>query len=138
MLKLTFYTVGDLPKSFQHIADKWLKQLGAYVQIDHRVIKDAGKLLEKWPDGVTVVLDADGEQLTSEAFAARINELMSFGQHATVILGGAKGLSDEIKKKANFALSLSPMTTTHDLAHLFFLEQLYRAMTIIHGKEYHY
>lgn len=138
MLKLTFYTVGDLPKTFQPIADKWLKQLSAYVQVDHRVIKDAERLLEKWPEGFTVILDAAGTQMTSEALAMRLNELMSFGQHATVILGGAKGLSDEIKKRANFALSLSPMTTTHDLAHLFFLEQLYRAMTIIHGKEYHY
>jgi 23S rRNA (pseudouridine1915-N3)-methyltransferase len=138
MHKMTFYTVGDLPKTFQPIADKWIKQLSSYIQMDHRVIKDAEKLLDKWPQGFVVVLDAAGTQLTSEALATRLNELMSFGQHATIILGGAKGLSDEIKNRADFTLSLSPMTTTHDLAHLFFLEQLYRATTIIHGREYHY
>ncbi len=138
MLKLTLYTVGDLPKTFQPIADKWLKQLKTYVQLDHRVIKDSEKLLEKWPDDFVVVLDADGKQFTSEGLAQRLELLMNHGQHISVILGGAKGLSPEIKARANFSLSLSPMTTTHDLAHLFFLEQLYRVMTIMHGKEYHY
>lgn len=140
MLYLTFITVGDLPKgSFQEIGSEFKKRLGAYVKLTQKIVSDETKIAAAIPDGdVICVLDAAGKQMTSESLAKALNDFENDGRHVTVILGGPKGLSDETKKGAHLLLSLSPMTTTHDLAHLFFLEQLYRAMTIAHGKEYHY
>lgn len=138
MIHLTFITVGDLPKGpFQEIRDDFTKRLKPYVKLDHRVVKSADNI--KIPEGgYLVVLDELGKNVTSKFAAQMLKRIEDQGQHVTVVLGGPKGLPDEIKKKADVLLALSKMTTTHDLAHLFFLEQLYRAMTIIRGKEYHY
>ncbi len=53
-------------------------------------------------------------------------------------MGGALGVSDEVREKASDTIALSKMTLTHEMTRLVFLEQLYRAMTIIKGKNYHY
>ncbi len=140
MLKLTFFSVGDLPKgAWQEIGAHYKKLLKKFVVLDHRVLKSEDGILEKIPKGdVVVVLDEAGKLMTSVKLAQAVRQVEDYGKHVSVVLGGAKGLSNEIKKRADLRLSFSPMTTTHDLAHLFFLEQLYRAMTIAHGKEYHY
>ncbi|MBT3230677.1 23S rRNA (pseudouridine(1915)-N(3))-methyltransferase RlmH [Candidatus Uhrbacteria bacterium] len=140
MIYLDFYTIGDLPKgSFDNIRNELLKPLKAYVKFEHRILKSPDDILDRIPtDSYLIVLDEFGKTMDSKEFASKIKSLEDTGQHIAVILGGAKGLSDEIKNKADLRLSLSPMTTTHDLAHLIFLEQLYRACTINHGKEYHY
>ena len=93
---------------------------------------------QKETGDLIVVLEASGKAFTSEEFAQHVRTWDAAGRHVTVVLGSAKGLSDEMKSSADLLLSLSAMTTTHDLVHLFFLEQLYRAMTIVHGKTYHY
>jgi len=140
MIYLDFYTIGDLPKGgFDEIRNTLLKPLKAYVKLEHRVLKSADQIEDRIPsDSYLIVLDEFGRTMDSKEFALKIKTLEDQGQHIAVILGGAKGLSNELKNKANLRLSLSPMTTTHDLAHLIFLEQLYRACTINHGKEYHY
>lgn len=140
MLYLTFITVGDLPKGpFQEIRAEFTKRLGAYVKFTHKVVAEEGKIFDAVPEGDLIcILDADGKQLSSEAFAETVQKFENEGRHVSVLLGGPKGFSAETKKSADLLLSLSPMTTTHDMAHLFFLEQLYRAMTITRGKEYHY
>ena len=140
MLYLTFISLGDLPKgAFSEIADKFHKQMSPYVKFSHIVVADESKIKAQVPDGdFVIVLDEAGKTMSSHEFAKLISDFEDGGQHLTVILSDAKGLSDQTKKASDSRLSLSPMTTTHDLAHLFFLEQLYRAMTIIRGKEYHY
>ena len=140
MIYLDFYTIGDLPKgSLNEIRNELLKPLNKYIKFEHRVLKSADDLINRIPtDRFLIVLDEAGKTMDSRVFASKIKALEDTGQHIAVILGGAKGLSDKIKNKADLRLSLSPMTTTHDLAHIFFLEQLYRACTINHGKEYHY
>lgn len=138
MIHLTFITVGDLPKGpFQEIRNDFVKRLTPYVKLDHRVVKSADNI--RVPEGsYLVVLDERGKNVTSKFAAQMLKRIEDQGQHMTVVLGGPKGLPEEIKKRADVLLALSKMTTTHDLAHLFFLEQLYRAMTINRGKEYHY
>jgi 23S rRNA (pseudouridine1915-N3)-methyltransferase len=140
MIFLDFYTIGDLPKgAFDEIRNELLKPLKAYVKFNHRVLKSPNDLVDRISsDRFLIVLDEFGQTMSSMSFAIRLKDLEDRGEHIAVILGGAKGLSDEIKEKADLRLSLSPMTTTHDLAHVFFLEQLYRACTINHKKEYHY
>ncbi len=140
MIYLDFYSVGDLPKGgFDQIRNELLKPLKAFVKFEHRILKSTDDLSDRIPsDTYLIVLDEFGQTMNSKEFALKIKTLEDQGQHIAVILGGAKGLSDEIKNKADLRLSLSPMTTTHDLTHLIFLEQLYRACTINHSKEYHY
>jgi len=140
MLRMTFITVGDLPRGpFQEIGDEFEKRLKLFVTMEKKSVKSEEAILRAIPDGsFVVVLDAAGKALTTEAFARRIGQQEDDGRHVTVILGGPFGLSDSLKAGADLQLSLSPMTTTHDLAHLFFLEQLYRAFTLLRGKTYHY
>ena len=70
-------------------------------------------------------------------FADIIKNQKDSGQKITFIIGGAFGLSNDVKAKANLTLSLSKMTFTHEMARLFLMEQVYRAFSIIAGKGYH-
>lgn len=81
------------------------------------------------------LLDEKGKPLTSAAFAQYIS---GQGPRLNFVLGGAFGVSEGVRSAAQETLSLSKMTFTHELARLFFLEQLYRAFTIIHKKGYHH
>lgn len=140
MFKITFLSIGDLPRGpFFEIGDELRRRLGQFSDFVHKKIKTDGDLASAIPKGAFVlVLEATGKSMTSEVFAQQLGTLIDEGRHLAVLLGGPFGLPVEIKKRADLLLSLSPMTTTHDLAHLFFLEQLYRAFTIIKGKTYHY
>lgn len=140
MLKITLLTVGALPKGpFSSIGDDFRLRLKKFTMITQKVVSDTSKIDAALPkDNVLVVLDAIGPKLTSEDFAKTVKTWEDEGQHVTFILGGPHGLPEDLKSRANLRLSLSPMTTTHDMAHLFFLEQLYRACTINHGTKYHY
>ncbi|HCC83962.1 TPA: hypothetical protein DEP96_03880 [Candidatus Uhrbacteria bacterium] len=139
MYQIDLITIGDLPRgSFQEIRADYQKFLGKYATINHRVIKDDVNLLARVnPDHFLVILEATGKNLTSEAFADVLKQKIDLGQSITFIIGGAHGLSPTIKQSAHLLLSLSAMTTTHDLAQLFLYEQLFRAFTIIQGTSYH-
>ncbi len=80
------------------------------------------------------LLDAGGRGLSSEGFA----ELIDRRQIWNFILGGPYGVPEEIRQEAEMLLSLSPMTMPHELVRVVFLEQLYRAMTIINRSPYHH
>ncbi|MDQ5952003.1 MAG: rRNA (pseudouridine1915-N3)-methyltransferase [Patescibacteria group bacterium] len=140
MFKITFITVGSLPKGpFTAIGDDFTTRLKKFAEIELKSVKTDDRLIEAIPKGSFVIaLEATGKQYSSENFAAKLQNFIDNGQKLTVILGGPHGIPVELKAKANLLLSLSPMTTTHDLAHLFFLEQLYRAFTITKGMTYHY
>lgn len=140
MIKLTFITVGTLPRGpFSTIGDEFRLRLKKFVMLTEKTVKSADDIPNVIPQGdILIVLDAIGPKHTSESFAAVLKAHEDVGNHITVVLGGPHGLSETLKTRAHLRLSLSPMTTTHDLAHLFFLEQLYRACTINHGVTYHY
>ena len=85
-----------------------------------------------------IVLEVTGKSLSSEQFAAQIKEIESQGINQLVfIIGGAEGLSDEIKQKADLLLSFSDMTFPHQLMRLFLVEQIYRAFKILKNEPYH-
>jgi 23S rRNA (pseudouridine1915-N3)-methyltransferase len=81
-----------------------------------------------------VLLDRTGKEFTSPGLAFFLQER----GNSDFVIGGPYGVSDEIRDKADVVMSLSRMTFTHDMVRVFFLEQLFRAMTIIQGKEYHH
>ena len=83
---------------------------------------------------VFYLLDEKGRQYTSVEFARFLKD----NERVEFVLGGAFGVSDEVRQKAKGAVALSRMTLTHEMARLLFLEQLYRAFTILKGKEYHH
>lgn len=140
MLKITLITIGTLPRGpFTAIGDDFRLRLKKFVMLTEKVLSDEKKIDDAIPKNtILIVLDAIGPSLTSETFAHTLKSYEDRGDHLTIILGGPHGLPESLKTRAHLRLSLSPMTTTHDLAHLFFLEQLYRACTINHGVRYHY
>ncbi|MEA3548613.1 MAG: 23S rRNA (pseudouridine(1915)-N(3))-methyltransferase RlmH [Thermodesulfobacteriota bacterium] len=85
-----------------------------------------------------VALDQKGKQISSEELAQLVNkwEMRGLGT-VCFLIGGPFGLSEEVLKKADFILSFSKMTLTHEMARLLLLEQLYRAYSIKFGTNYH-
>ena len=94
-------------------------------------VNEGKKLLDKII-GYTVALTEEGNQIDSVSFA----KLIEKESDISFIIGGAFGLSEEVKKSANFLLSLSKMTFPHELAYLMLVEQLYRAERILEGHPY--
>ncbi len=85
-----------------------------------------------------IVLDERGTQMNSIQFSTYIEKHMTDGIGKLVfIIGGAYGFSDEFKQMAKSSISLSPMTMSHQLIRLVFVEQLYRAFTILKKIPYH-
>src|SRR5271169_2066431 len=84
------------------------------------------------------LLDPAGREFTSPGFARFLQERDSVTDFLDFVIGGPYGVSDEIRDKAGKVISLSRMTFTHEMIRVFFLEQLFRSMTIINGREYHH
>jgi len=85
-----------------------------------------------------ILLDEKGKQFDSRGFANQITQLGNRSiANVIFVIGGAYGFSDEIYQRANMKISLSSMTYSHQLVRTIFLEQLYRAFTIIRGESYH-
>jgi 23S rRNA (pseudouridine1915-N3)-methyltransferase len=86
-----------------------------------------------------VILDEKGKEFTSQEFAKYLMKKQNESLKRLVFLiGGPYGFDETIYKRANFQLSLSKMTFSHQMIRLFFTEQLYRAYTIIKGEKYHH
>ena len=84
-----------------------------------------------------VVLDPRGKSWTSEQLAKFIQQHMTADpRRLTFVIGGYEGLADSVKNRADVQWSLSPLTFTHDLTRVVLLEQLYRALSIIHNLPY--
>jgi 23S rRNA (pseudouridine1915-N3)-methyltransferase len=84
-----------------------------------------------------VLLSADGPARDSEAFARWLGTRMDRGDSLAFAVGSSHGFDPALKGEVREHLSLSPMTFPHDLSRILFLEQLYRAMTILKGTPYH-
>ncbi len=156
-MKLTLMVVGATDETeLRDAIDKYTSRLKHYCSFSIEVI-DAPKSFKKLPvnelrtaegklimsaladQDVVVLLDEQGGDFTSVAFSERLQKWMNSGQKRVVFLiGGAFGFSEEVYGRANFKLSLSKMTLTHQMVRLFFTEQLYRAFTILKNEKYHH
>jgi 23S rRNA (pseudouridine1915-N3)-methyltransferase len=86
-----------------------------------------------------VLLDEEGENPGSEGFAAFLAKRMNSSVKRMVFaIGGAYGFDESVLLRADYRLSLSRMTFTHQMVRLIFIEQLYRALTILKGEKYHH
>jgi 23S rRNA (pseudouridine1915-N3)-methyltransferase len=104
-----------------------------------RQAAEADALLAKVPPAYALIcLDPGGKLLPSEDFAGALAKFRDGGAAGLALLiGGADGLGQAARNKADLALSLGPMTLPHGLARIVLAEQLYRAMTILAGHPYH-
>lgn len=100
---------------------------------------EATKILAKLkPDDILVLLDEKGKQYTSVEFAGFLQKQENQSVKKLIFLiGGAYGFDSKLYERANVQISLSKMTFSHQLIRLIFMEQLYRAYTILHGFPYH-
>ncbi len=104
-------------------------------------MKKEGELLMNYfkQDDEILLLDERGKERNSIEFAKFLDEKMLYSNKRMVfVVGGPYGFSKEIMQKAHGKISLSTMTFSHQLVRVIFLEQLYRAMTIIKGEPYHH
>lgn len=100
--------------------------------------REAARLMERLPaDAQLIACDPGGEVFTSELFASWLGTLRDRAQNAAFVIGGAYGLGDTLRARANKRMSLAPWTLPHELARLVLMEQLYRAGSINRGEPYH-
>ncbi|MDX1911518.1 MAG: 23S rRNA (pseudouridine(1915)-N(3))-methyltransferase RlmH [Saprospiraceae bacterium] len=104
------------------------------------LVKEEGKMIlsKLNPDDYLVLLDERGQQFTSVELSNWLEKRLGQSRRRLIFLiGGAFGFSPEIYERANESLALSKLTFSHQMVRLFFLEQLYRAMTILRNEPYH-
>ena len=101
--------------------------------------KETQRLIAIIPENSYVVLlDVVGKQLSSPELAAKIDALTLAGKsHLTFVIGGAFGYTDALRRRADFAISFSKMTFTHQMIRLLLVEQIYRAFKISNNQKYH-
>ncbi|MEN0006101.1 MAG: 23S rRNA (pseudouridine(1915)-N(3))-methyltransferase RlmH [Bacteroidota bacterium] len=119
--------VWQSPKGLKNAAPAQVKQ------------KEGELLLSKLKkDDFLILLDEKGKSFTSEAFAKFLEHKLQLSYKRLIFqVGGAFGFSEAVYQRANGKLALSEMTFSHQMVRLFFLEQLYRAMTILKNEPYH-
>lgn len=156
-MPISILAVGRMAKPLSLAAQEYEKRLSRYDRIELHEIREerepeAGgeKLIEhtKRKEGerilkylsaadYLVALTPGGEQMDSEAFAARLQGLRDQGKRIVFCIGGSLGLSQEVLQRADERLSLSRLTFPHQLARVVLLEQLYRAFKILSNERYH-
>lgn len=158
-MKITLITVGKIKeKFFEDAIREYSKRLSRYCKLEIIQVAD-----EKTPDGAGPALEAqikeregqrilshmkdgsyvialaiEGRMLDSVAFSEKLSQLGVRGVSQIVfVIGGSLGLSPQVMKRADYALSFSPMTFPHQLMRVILLEQIYRSFRIAAGEPYH-
>ena len=159
-MKITIVAAGKIKEKYLTAGIKeFLKRLGTFanvkiVEINEEKMKDnpseaekqqvlaaeGQRLLKQVPEGSYLfVLDVYGKAVSSEALSEKIQKLGLEGKSSiTFLIGGAFGLSEEVRQAADFRLSFSPMTFTHQMIRLLLVEQIYRSFKIARGEKYHW
>ena len=116
-------------------------QLLAYspLQGDAARRAESSSMREKVPDDdILVLLDERGTQLASPAFAGKLDAWRASGRRITFVIGGAYGVDDALRQRADYIWSLSPLVFPHQIVRLLLVEQLYRAHMILENHPYHH
>ena len=159
MIGVTIICEAKLKEKYlRDASDEYVKRLGAYCKLNiielnpkklpedpsdaeiYNALEAEGKeILAKIPVGARIfAMCIEGKQLSSEKLAKEIASCGVSGiSNVVFIIGSSYGLSDEVKKRADFRLSMSEMTFPHQLARIMLLEQIYRAFRINSGGKYH-
>ena len=155
-MKVIFRMVGRTRESYlQEGIRIFAKRLSHYLPFEQDIIPDLRKTKGLTPDQFKeregtailqrldpadqlILLDEDGKSFTSEEFALWLDRRLQQSARRLVFqVGGPYGFSPEVYQRAQAKMALSSMTFSHQMVRLFFLEQLYRAMTILRNEPYH-
>ena len=156
-MKITFLTVGKTEEPWlKEGIEKYVKRLKHYTKLtivdieelkntkaltpEQQKVKEAELILKKIsPLEHVILLDENGIELSSTQFAAYIDKkALGSVTNLVFVVGGPYGFDQAVYERANDKISLSAMTFSHQMVRLFFVEQLYRAFTIIKGEPYHH
>jgi 23S rRNA (pseudouridine1915-N3)-methyltransferase len=158
-MNIKIIAVGKLKEKYlKDAVNEYLKRLSAYAKVeiieiadekepdnasakDIEIIKnkEGNKILEKIRDREYIILlDVEGKLISSEDLAGKLAELsLSGDSNLVLVIGGSNGVSEDVRKKADFKLSFSKMTFPHQLMRVILLEQVYRGFKINRGEAYH-
>ena len=155
-MKVTLLVVGKTTDvHIETLIQEYQKRLAHYIPFALQVIPELkntkaltaeqqkqaeGELILRatTPATYLILLDEHGKEFRSIEFADYIQKRMSSGRDVVFVVGGPYGFSEAVYQRANGKISLSKMTFSHQMVRLFFVEQLYRAMTILRGEPYHH
>ncbi|HVW28639.1 MAG TPA: 23S rRNA (pseudouridine(1915)-N(3))-methyltransferase RlmH [Polyangiaceae bacterium] len=138
-MKFVVVAVGKIRDApLRAAADDYFARVRRYVSCDEREAKNGEQLERLAPEGaLRVALEVDGEQLSSQVLAERVERWAARGKgEIAFFIGGAEGIPKDVSARADVRLSLSKLTLPHRLARVILAEQLYRTMTIIRGEPY--
>lgn len=156
-MKITLIAVGKTEDKYLiEGIEKYLNRLKHYINLNLVIIpdvkntknlseaqqksKEAEVIAKQFNNNDTVILlDENGKKFGSVQFSEYLNkQMIGSVQNLVFIIGGPYGFDDSIYKRANGSISLSEMTFSHQMVRLFFVEQLYRAFTILKNEPYHH
>lgn len=156
-MKIQLICVGKTERAYLKEGEseylKRLKHYCSFEKIEISELKNAKKLSEdqiKIEEGKLILakvdrstqlilLDENGKSFSSVGFSKYLQKKFNQGGKSIVfVVGGAYGFSDELYARSNGKISLSEMTFSHQMVRIFFIEQIYRALTILKGEPYHH
>lgn len=156
-MKIKLLVIGKTDNNhLKYLTNDYLNRLKHYISFEIHIIPDVRKAknlsennqkrLEGEeifkrinPGDELILLDENGKSLSSEDFSKFLQKKINSGlKNLIFVIGGPYGFSEEIYNRANRKLSLSKMTFSHQMVRLFFVEQLYRAFTILRNEPYHH
>ena len=156
-MQIKLITIGKTDHSaINQLIDEYKSRLGHYIRFDLEVIPDIknakslSEILQKEKEGEAILkklqtsdelilLDERGKMHSSTEFADYLQKKLNSGLKQLIfVIGGPYGFSDAVYQRANGKISLSKMTFSHQMIRPFFIEQLYRAFTILRNEPYHH
>lgn len=155
MYKITIICLGKFKeKAFKELEAEYLKRLRPYAKVkvielaeigykpgqdtDAVKAKEAESIAKQLPkNSIVILLEEKGIERSSVEFAGFLDRVGSLGQELVFVIGSGLGLHPQLRALSNYQISLSSLTFTHNFARVLLEEQMYRACTIVHHKEYH-
>lgn len=155
MIKINLICMGDIKEKYlKEAIAEYSKRISRFAELKvielkenvaktnnqqdiFNALKKDGDEIKKHIKGYPICLDIKGEMLTSENFSKKISKLTLTNSEITFIIGASNGIDEEIKNLCKEKMSFSLMTFPHQLMRVIFLEQLYRAFTILNNIAYH-
>jgi 23S rRNA (pseudouridine1915-N3)-methyltransferase len=155
MFKIKIIALGKFKeKAYVELEKEYLKRLSPFAKI--KVVelpevsygknanlekikeREAEKIVAQLPDdGIVMLLEEKGALRSSKDFAVFLERTGGLGKELIFVIGSGVGLHESLKQYGNYTISLSPLTFPHNMARVILEEQIYRACTILAGREYH-
>ena len=137
-MKLLLYYIGKARDTHANaMAEEYIKRSTRFAKCEMREIHPRRfDLWAKHPSASKILLDPAGRALDSAGFIGLVEKAEREGRDLVFVIGGADGLPQDWKPRADFIVGLSPMTMPHELARVVLAEQIYRALTALRGHPY--